>query len=208
MWCLVEFINYHNNMIDKNTNYIVASFPRSGSALTMKILKDGGMDVVYDKSVDEERDKSVNWGEPDYHPNPHGYFDLPSDKSALDVVGETKGRVVKTSVINQLVELPDGKYKIIFLLRNPEERSKSMAKSYIKTHLPKLDPKSDKESFVKKEYPFLFDREDIEVLFVKFSSLIFNPEKEVKRISDFLEVKLDIDKAISVVNPELYRFRK
>lgn len=182
---------------------IVSGYMRTGTSMMMQIMQAGGLDVCYDKNVDIERNKNLDVGEIDYHPNPNGYFEL--DNINLDTI---QGKAVKIMRKEILKKLSNGNYKIIFMLRNETERVHSVSKSFIKTHIPKERSNAGTRSYFQKEFSFLFNKNNIEILFVEYSLIIIDPKKEIKRIFKFLDCELNLREAIKVVDPSLYRFRK
>lgn len=104
--------------------YLVSSFHRSGSSMMMRALAAGGMDASWDSEQDA---LNALWGRDGYQPNPAGFFATRVDAfSWPDFVVEFDGKTVKCPY-QLLRNLPQHAYKLIFMLRTPEEIRASMA---------------------------------------------------------------------------------
>jgi len=189
--------------LDDDTNYIVSGLERSGTSMLMQILNAGGVPISFD-----------NIRKPDEN-NPKGYFELEGGKIINKLMegvfpfGLYKGKFIKITSYG-LKYLPVGKYKVIYSERNIDEILDSMEKmigemdknrSEIKVSVMKLD-KSVKQK--------ISSRDDINVLFLSYNSILIKPEKNIKKIVSFLNLKekeFDINKMMSAIDIELYRPR-
>jgi len=189
--------------LDDDTNYIVSGLERSGTSMLMQILNAGGVPISFD-----------NIRKPDEN-NPKGYFELEGGKIINKLMEGVfpfelyKGKFIKITSYG-LKYLPVGKYKVIYSERNIDEILDSMEKmigemdknrSEIKVSVMKLD-KSVKQK--------ISSRDDINVLFLSYNSILIKPEKNIKKIVSFLNLKekeFDIKKMMSAIDIELYRPR-
>lgn len=182
---------------------IVSGLPRSGTSMMMKMLSEGGLQIVTDEVRHADDD------------NPNGYFELETVKSLpegnfvwLQDAGE---KVVK--VISSLLEhLPSQySYKVIFMERELKEILASQKKMLLnRNESPKLDDSKMELQFqnhLAAMKGWLVRQANIEVLYVTFNSLVVNPKPLCMKISDFIGIPLNIDRMVSVPSEKLYRNR-
>lgn len=182
---------------------VVSGLPRSGTSMMMKMLQAGGLAVVTDsiRSADDD--------------NPNGYFEFErvkqmtaGDRAWLDEAG---GKVVK--VISALLEhLPsDRAYKVIFMEREIKEVLASQKKML--DHRGETSTISDDEmaeqyrAHLKAVKPWLARQPHMEVLYVGYNSMMSDPEPLCRRVIEFLDLLLDLEKMRAVPNAKLYRNR-
>lgn len=185
-------------MLSNDINYIVSGLERSGTSVMMQMLHKGGLPVAFDDSR-----------QADEH-NPKGYFELAGGKIINRLMDgkfdfdSYKGRIVKITAYG-LKFLPEGNYRIIYMLRNLNEVLNSMAKMGAE-----IDREKDGVLFAKLNR-FSFDlmdkREDIEYITISYHDVINNARVELDKISTFLDMKLDIENAATAVDAKLYRNR-
>jgi len=179
-----------------STITIVTGLPRSGTSLMMQLINRTTIPVLSDGI----REKDSN--------NPEGYYELEAVKGIVkdnSFLKEAVGKVVK--IVAPLPQFLDTSlaYRVIFMRREIEEILRSQEKMLNK------DQTSDREKFrtiyemhLKKTYLF-FETNKIPYIDVYYKELIANPEKEVKRIIEFLEIKASWEDLANAVNPKLYR---
>jgi hypothetical protein len=167
------------------------------------IALSSSLKIVFDPQLDVWTD---TFHAQDYHPNPNGFFqsndwdvDLPYFYDAY------KGRLIKI-LRASLHLLPHGKYRLVFMTRNPSEIRASMRKFGVQA------------CGSARTHTFLYDeilgatlrqleaRGDFEILKVHYPDVIANPEREFKRVRDF-GFPIDPKKASSLVDESLYRLR-
>lgn len=171
----------------------------------MRCLEAGGIDVVVDKDVDEELN---SWfGSDGYAPNPNGFYQAPADLfEDENIVEKLQGKVVKVYLEN-VKQLPVASYKVIFMRRAKEEILASMDKMSNGKHWG--DEQTNVENgtaFVSLEKYRLSKRKDIEILNVDYSKVVSNPQEAFTKIKDF-GFPIDVEKASSMVEPSLHRFK-
>jgi hypothetical protein len=105
--------------------------------------------------------------------------------------------------------LPPGNYKIIYCERNIEEVLDSMEKMM---EIKDKNRDETKKSFIilndmiKKE---INNRKDAKILYVHYNDILFNPEKNIKKILNFLDLPyINLEKMMRIVDENLYRNRK
>ncbi len=111
-------------MADLRPCYVVSSISRSGSSMMMRCLIEGGLDAAYD---DHQEPLNVQFGDADYLPNGDGFYALDEDFRDPAFYHKYEGRLVKVPW-RELRFLPDGDYRVVFMLREPQEISASMEK--------------------------------------------------------------------------------
>jgi len=183
---------------------IVSGLPRSGTSMMMKVLENGGMQI----QTDQVRTADVD--------NPKGYYEYERVKKLKDGntgwVSEVNGKVVK--VVSPLLQyLPaEHSYKIIFMHRNVDEILASQ-KRMMSNRDEATDRISDEEMaqiFIKhltEIEVWLSQQEYIEVLYIDYNHIIHHPDHDLKRINQFLDGKLAVDRMAEAIDVDLYRQR-
>jgi hypothetical protein len=189
--------------LDEGTNYIVSGLERSGTSMIMQILNAGDIPVSYDDIRKPDDD------------NPRGYFELEGGKIINRLIEGVfpfelyRGKFIKITSYG-LKFLPEGKYKIIYSERFIDEIIDSMEKmigkqdknhTEIKNSIIKLN------DMIKKN---ILSREDVDVLFLNYNSVLIKPEKNIKKILSFLKIKYNkniVKKMVDAIDINLYRPR-
>lgn len=183
---------------------LVSGLPRSGTSMAMKMLAAGGLEVVADgiRTADED--------------NPRGYF----EDERVKALGESRdkgwlraarGRAVK--VISYLLkDLPaDNNYKVIFLRRDLREVLASQEKMLERRN--EESGSSDQQMLEIFEshlwrVDYLFKHAaHFERLDLRYAEVVAEPRRAAERINAFLGGRLDVDKMVEAVDPQLYRNR-
>jgi hypothetical protein len=173
--------------------------------MAMKMLEAGGMPLVVDgiRTADED--------------NPKGYYELERVKE-LDKGGDpswvrnARGKAVK--IISFLLkDLPaDSKYKIVFMHRDLGEVLASQAKMLERRgETSQTDDARMRELYEKhlrKTKELLASNDRFEVLELHYNQVIEKPAEAARRIREFVEHPLDVEKMAQVADKELYRNRK
>lgn len=103
--------------------YLISGVHRSGTSMMMRCIEAAGFEAVFDHQQDvEEHYRPTN----DYHPNPNGFYQ-PSELRFHDpdFYQMNKGKAIKCDW-RRLTNLPEGHYRVIFMLRKPDEILRSM----------------------------------------------------------------------------------
>jgi len=182
---------------------VVSGLPRSGTSMMMKMLEQGGLEIVTDalRSADED--------------NPNGYYEFETVKKLPD--GQTawvdgaQGKVVK--VISALLEYLPAQYhyKIIFMERAIGEVLASQKKMLDnRKEESAVDDAEMQEQFQKHvaaaKY-WLARQPNISVLYVDYNKMLASPDKYCQSVVDFVDMDLNLDKMRAVPNERLYRNR-
>lgn len=186
-----------------NPIIIVSGLPRSGTSMMMKMLAEGGLQIVTDRVRHADDD------------NPNGYFELETVKSLPEGdftwLKKADGKVVK--VVSSLLEfLPSAyTYKVIFMEREVKEILASQKKMLLHRNEPlKVDDTEMELQFrnhVAAIKAWLVRQANFEVIYVNFNSLIADPKTMCQQISDFIGTALNVERMLSVPSETLYRNR-
>ena len=182
---------------------VVSGLPRSGTSMMMKMLAEGGLEVVSDalRSADDD--------------NPNGYFEFEPVKQLGE--GQTQwlsnagGKVVK--IISSLLEyLPrDYHYKIVFMERELQEvlasQQKMLKNRQEQSAVADAELRAQFEKHLAAIKYWLARQPNMEVLYISYNSMLADPQPYVLRIVEFLGLSLDIEKMLAVPSPNLYRNR-
>lgn len=182
---------------------IVSGLPRSGTSMMMKILAEGGLEIISDaiRKADEN--------------NPNGYFELESVKHLgggdVSWLANTGGRVIKI-ISNLLEHLPrEYRYKIIFMERQLDEilaSQKKMLKN--RQEQSQVEDNQMRDEFEKHlvavKY-WLARQPNMDVLYINYNDLLDNPQDFISQVVDFINMPLVIEKMLTVPSQMLYRNR-
>jgi len=189
---------------------IVSGLPRSGTSLMMKMLDQGGLEIMTDHIRQADED------------NPEGYYELEHVKKIrkdASWVKHARGKTFKM-VSMLLLDLPPAEtYKIIFMERVMGEILASQQKM-LKRNNPDQASRDNKDQetddhemnrhftvHLNKIKKWLENQKNIKVLPVSYNKLIVSPEPEIDKVIAFIDQPLNKKNMIKAVNPDLYRNR-
>jgi hypothetical protein len=188
---------------DMKETYIVSGHPRSGTSMMMHALITGGLEGAYSsEKVPRSNSNAV------YAPNPNGFFELVnSEQQAPWHPVAFAGKVLK-SIYAMLPQLAPGNYKVVYMLRNPEEIRASNNSLRKPVRRGPYSALSDDDYFSKMSHYISIAelRPDMDILQVWYHDVLANPVEQFERIRDF-GLPIDPAKAASIVDPKLYRNR-
>jgi hypothetical protein len=180
---------------------IVSGLPRSGTSLMMQMLAAGGMPILSDG---ERR------ADPD---NPRGYLEwerikqLPKDPSCI---AEAEGKAVKVISL-LLMSLPGGhEYRVIFMQRPIPEVLASqdvMMRNRGTKGAPAAIVSAAFEKNLLATNAWLDSKSYVKTLRVPYHDVLNDAETTAKKISDFLEMQLNVEAMTQQVDGTLYRNR-
>lgn len=192
-----------NQKNGKQPVVVVSGLPRSGTSMMMRMLAEGGVPVVTDglRRADDD--------------NPKGYFELEVVRQLKEGnsawLKDASGKAVK--VISALLEYlpPEYQYKVIFMERDSQETLASQKKML--DHRGQVSKLSDED--MERQFhehlaavkPWLVRQPNMEVLYVKYNSLLAEPEPFCERIAEFLDLPLNQASMLAVPDEQLYRNR-
>ena len=175
---------------------IVTGLPRSGTSLMMQILDRTSLPIL----TDGIRKKDTN--------NPEGYYELEAVKGIIkdnSFLNEAQGKVVKIIAPLPLFLDKNLTYRILFMRRDITEILRSQEKMIGKNQTSEYEKfASIYEQHLKKTYAFL-DENSIPFIDIWYDKLVSNPDNEIKKIIDFLNITADLKELSNVIKPELYR---
>ena len=182
---------------------VVSGLPRSGTSMMMKMLAEGGLQVLTDELRRPDSD------------NPNGYFEFETVKQMsggnVEWLAEAGGKVIK--VISALLEYlpPNYSYKVIFLERDLQEILASQRKMLVNRHEEAAIDDAEIAVQLQKHLsvvkPWLVRQPNMEVIYVNYNALIADPAPFCARIVTFLGLPLDKARMLAVPNEMLYRNR-
>ena len=182
---------------------IVSGLPRSGTSMMMQALEAGGIQPLTDNIRTADAD------------NPRGYYEyepVKQTKQDASWLADAAGKVVKM-VYRLLYDLPQGhKYRVIFMQRDFSEMLKSQKKMLIRSGKEAGDTSDEKLTEMFKNQIEQFDnwivkQNNFAIIKVNYADVIANPRPEFRRISEFLDGKLNIGAMTATVEISLYRNR-
>lgn len=184
---------------------VVSGLPRSGTSMTMKMLQAGGLPLLTDGA--RASDAS----------NPDGYFEFEPVKQ-LDKSGDVawlrsargKGVKVISWLITWLPEVYD--YRVVFMQRDLDEiiASQSAMLRRRGEHERIEDAASMRKIYadhLEEVNRFLTRRRCFATAAVNYRDVVERPSVEARRLAEFLERPLDIQRMAAAVDPRLYRNR-
>jgi hypothetical protein len=182
---------------------VVSGLPRSGTSMMMKMLAEGGLEVVTDavRAADED--------------NPNGYFEFEPVKKLAEGddawLNDAGGRLVK--VISALLEHlpPTHLYKVVFMERAIKEILASQQKMLQRRNEQAKSTDAELEAQFREHLKaikyWLARQPNMSVLYVDYNKLMTDPDTHCQPIADFLGVPLDVSRMGGVPNERLYRNR-
>jgi Sulfotransferase domain len=183
---------------------VVSGLPRSGTSMAMKMLAAGGLAVLSDGVREADVD------------NPKGYFELEAVKELArspdkEWLREARGKVVKI-ISHLLKELPpDNNYRVLFMHRQIEEVLASQHKMLTRRNEASDTPDQRMTELfaddVWRARYTLRHRPWFESLELHYAEVVEDPLTHARRVNEFLGGRLDVERMVSVVDPDLYRNR-
>lgn len=171
--------------------------------MMMKCLDTGGLKAVYSRPKDVFLNEK--YARNDYHPNPEGFYELgPKEFNAPGFPEIYSGRLIK-ALHWRLKDLPEFRYKIIFMERDPVEIEVSYLKMF-RRRPPFVLHRYDE--LLQEIYSMISQRTDMNCITVRHRDLIEKPHEIFKTIQKNGWPVTDIKRAVSAINPRLYRSKK
>ena len=183
---------------------VVSGLPRSGTSMTMKMLAEGGLELLTDgvRTADES--------------NPEGYYEFEKVKE-LDRAGDlswldaARGKAVK--IISYLLQpLPDTfNYRVIFMHRDLHEVIASQNRMLVQRGEP-TGTDDDRmlallEEHLKKVKHAIATRSCFDVIDIDYKDVLNEPRQHATRINEFVGGGLDVERMAAAVDQKLYRTR-
>jgi len=183
---------------------IVSGLPRSGTSMMMKMLAAGGMHILTDNIRVSDED------------NQRGYYEFEKVKALKngenEWLSEAQGKAVK--IISALLQHlpPQYQYKIIFMRRDLNEILASQKQMLVRRSEPidKIDDDTLGDLFQKhllQVEKWISQQPYIGVTYVNYNDMLQNPEPDIQKVVQFLDVSLDKSLMMGVPEKNLYRQR-
>jgi hypothetical protein len=189
----------------KNREIIVVSgLPRSGTSMLMRMLEEGGIEPLTDRVRTAD------------HDNPRGYYEYEAVKKLKE--GEyswlplARGKAVK--IISALLSYlpPDNSYHVLFTQRSIQEvlasqRAMLVNRGEDPDKIGDTEMAATFEKHIAQVMQWLSSQKNISTLLVDYNKMIKDPGSDARRIASFLGNKLNVEKMIAVIEPDLYHHR-
>jgi len=181
--------------------YIVSGYMRTGTSMMMRALEAGGLDAVKNPTREKMNDQ---YGDKDYKPNPGGFYELQRrEYMQFGFPRMYEGKLIKC-LHGGLWRMVVGDYKIVFMMRDTEE----IRQSYEAFFGNKLPPTFEKyEEIMQDSIDMLKNRLDTQIDVFQYREVIKDPMKHFNTLKN-QGWPIDTDKAISVIDPSLLRFKR
>jgi hypothetical protein len=187
-----------------DTVIVVSGLPRSGTSMTMKMVGEGGVELLADgvRSADDS--------------NPEGYYEFEKVKELdkggdLSWLNDARGKAVK--IISYLLQhLPDTfNYRVLFMHRDLHEVIASQNKMLVERGEP-ADADDNRmlslfEEHLQKVKHVIATRSHFDVIEIDYKDVLSQPHQHAMRINEFLGGGLDVDRMAAAVDQQLYRNR-
>jgi len=169
--------------------------------MMMRAIDAGGIPALFSPCRDRALVRNSTML-PDYHPNPHGFFEI-ADLRKLKW-SKAGGRCVKVIRDNLPDLVPPGNYRAVYVTRNPDE----IRRSYVGTM---SGPPSAHEFKFLDDYAAKvtadverLEQLGAEVCVLRYREIVANPSQELSRIG----WPIDVRRAAATVDHRLYRHRE
>lgn len=182
---------------------IVSGLPRSGTSMMMQMLAAGGLPVLTDQVRASDED------------NLRGYLEFEPVKAVkrdASWVADAVGKAVKV-VYLLLKDLPAAhEYRVLFMRRDLAEIVGSQQAMLARRGEPGAPVPNREMAAVfarqlKKTDQWLAAQSNFRLLDVGYRDVITDPQNQSRRVSEFLELPLDVVAMTAAVDPSLYRQR-
>ena len=182
-----------------NTIHIVSGYMRTGTSMMMKALEEGGFETLKDLERDRMNQKH---GDKYYQPNPGGFYENVKEWQRLDFPLGHEGKLVKV-MYNRVLGIPVADYKIIFMMRDPEEIRQSYEAAF-NQRAPNIQ---NYQFMMERIISLLNNRKDTTLTVISYRNVIESPHKVFNRLlRDGWQ--FDINKAVQAIDTDLCRFKK
>lgn len=183
------------------TFYVVSGFMRTGTSMMMKALEAGGLKTAYNKARDA---MNTQQGDNDYQPNEGGFYELTRQEYlSPDFPMNIDGNLFKC-LSGGMPRLPNGKYKIVFMMRDPEEIRQSFEAFFHGSKLPNIQ---NYHKMMERVLGIMDVRTDMDVTVFQYRDVLADPIKHFTQLKE-AGWPIDAQKAATIVEPTKCRFRK
>ena len=183
---------------------IVSGLPRSGTSLMMQMLVAGGMSPLSDGERAADTD------------NPRGYLEWERVKQLPDepnCIAEAEGKVVKV-ISRLLLALPPSgyDYRVVFMQRPLPEVIASQdqmlrRRGTYKEGVNSAVISASFEKHLRDVHTWLDGKPTVQVLWIPYHDVLQDARRVGQKLSDFLELPLNLEAIVGQVDGSLYRNR-
>lgn len=183
---------------------IVSGLPRSGTSMMMKMLEAGGVPLLVDHRRTPDDD------------NPAGYYEFERVKKLgqgdFDWLADAQGKALKV-IAALITHLPSAyTYQIIFMRREMSEILASQRKMLLNRGEDpnKIDDAEIAQLFerhLSKVIGWIDQQPNMRKIDISYNLLFKSPRPQMERLNRFLGERLEVEKMLAVINPDLYRQR-
>ena len=171
---------------------------RSGTSMMMKALSEGGLDPVMNLKRNE---LNIKFGDEHFTPNKGGFYELERNQmQQFDFPRPYEGKLIKV-LYGGLRFLAPGDYKIVLMLRNPEEIRQSYH-AFFSSDVTF----NQYDNNIQQTKELIQVRTDFHATELNYRDVVDNP-KEAFNLLASNGWPIDVDRATAVVDPELCRFK-
>ncbi len=191
--------------------HIVSGFMRSGTSMMMRCLEAGRLTPV----LSPKREVTLGrFGDEHYKPNPEGFYELEAHQFRERWFPQMyAGKVVKILWGGlDSISVGEHKYRIVFMLRHPEEIRQSYEAFFGTPH--RLVAHADLN--MKPDAPYWLEmrdtigiarqRRDVELIELNYRDVVESPKANFELLTE-AGWPLDVDAMVEMVNPKYCRFR-
>ena len=168
--------------------------------MLMKSLHHGGLNPVYDPSLDDAYARSVH-SLNDYHPNPNGIYESKVNVKARGFIQRHRDKLVKV-LRWQVQDLPKYHYEVVLMRRNPVEVDMSMRRiGKGQEQTPRLY-----QGYQDRIQIILENRSDVNLNILHYADVIDDPVSAFEMLAGN-GFPINVEAAAEVVDKKLYRNR-
>ena len=172
---------------------IVTGQPRSGTSMTMMLLDKGGIPAEHSPNLNSNI-------------NPYGSFETTNFQGVID---KCNGKCIKCMTPQILFDVPEGDYKVIMPVRDPEQIIFSRIEAF---KMKKMPPNLDRQiGQIERHYRFIrfiiSHRPDMQLLEIPYDDYFQKTDKVIGDISTFIGSKFDPVEGKKAIDPEYYEVR-
>ena len=172
---------------------IVTGQPRSGTSMTMMVLDKGGIPAEHSPNLNSNI-------------NPYGSFETTNFQGVID---KCNGKCIKCMTPQILFDVPEGDYKVIMPVRDPEQIIFSRIEAF---KMKKMPPNLDRQiGQIERHYRFIrfiiSHRPDMQLLEIPYDDYFQKTAKVCDDIASFVEVPFVTSMAATAIDPQYYEVR-
>jgi len=198
------------------TRYIVSGHRRSGTSAMMQALAKGQTEGT---CIFAARDRILGNVERDgYRPIPGLFLEVGQSYKDAEWLRQMPDNIFVKIFFDGLPNLPLGKYKVIFMVRDEWEINHSIdrAEKHIRSMGVPENPPSDDTFYIYRKYSqddidhvlgICEARSDIDLIKVNFTDMIKHPKHEFETLR-LRGIPIDPEKSALAIDPSYYRSKK